>query len=103
MLIAFIDRDYVYRFANAAYQDWFFRPAAEIVGQDVRVLLGQLRFQQSEGPQPVLADLDRLYEQLRGAGVDVVSSSGAPGAGAAVEPSRMGGLGAQPARSMSTS
>jgi signal transduction histidine kinase len=39
---------------------------------DVRVLLGQLRFQQSEGPQPVLADLDRLYEQLRGAGVDVV-------------------------------
>lgn len=39
---------------------------------DVRVLLGQLRFRQGAGPQPVLADLERLYEQLRGAGVDVV-------------------------------
>ncbi|MGK9147221.1 sensor histidine kinase [Plantibacter flavus] len=39
---------------------------------DVRVLLGQLRFQQAEGPQPVMADLDRLYDQLRGAGLEVV-------------------------------
>lgn len=46
---------------------------------DVRVLLGQLRFQQSAGPQPVMADLDRLYEQLRGAGVEViVREHGAP-------------------------
>lgn len=42
---------------------------------DVRVLLAQLRFQQTEGPQPVMADLDRLYEQLRGAGLDVVVQS----------------------------
>jgi signal transduction histidine kinase len=42
---------------------------------DVRVLLAQLRFQQTEGPQPVMADLDRLYEQLRGAGLDVVVRS----------------------------
>jgi PAS domain S-box-containing protein len=39
VLIAFIDRDYVYRFANAAYRDWFFRPASEIVGRNVRDLL----------------------------------------------------------------
>ncbi|MEE7450136.1 hybrid sensor histidine kinase/response regulator [Methylobacterium radiotolerans] len=39
VLIAFIGRDYVYRFANAAYEDWFFRPASEIVGRDVRDLL----------------------------------------------------------------
>ncbi|GJE49909.1 Sensor histidine kinase RcsC [Methylobacterium tardum] len=39
VLIAFIGRDYVYRFANAAYQDWFYRPASEIVGRDVRDLL----------------------------------------------------------------
>jgi len=39
---------------------------------DVRVLLGQLRFQQGAGPQPVMADLDRLYDQLRGAGLEVV-------------------------------
>ncbi|WP_187193602.1 MULTISPECIES: PAS domain S-box protein [unclassified Methylobacterium] len=45
VLIAFIDWDYVYRFANAAYQDWFFRPAAEIVGRDVRVLLGPTAFE----------------------------------------------------------
>ncbi|MGG7464089.1 MULTISPECIES: sensor histidine kinase [unclassified Plantibacter] len=38
---------------------------------DVRVLLGQLRYQEQEGPQPVMADLGRLYEQMRGAGVEV--------------------------------
>ncbi|WP_349899903.1 sensor histidine kinase [Parafrigoribacterium soli] len=40
---------------------------------DVRVLLGQLRHSQGEAPQPVLADLERLFEQLRssGLGVDV--------------------------------
>ena len=39
VLIAFIDRDFIYRFANAAYQDWFYRPPSEIVGRDVRDLL----------------------------------------------------------------
>lgn len=38
---------------------------------DVRLLLGQLRHNQDEGPQPVLADLDRLVEQLRSSGLVV--------------------------------
>jgi PAS domain S-box-containing protein len=38
VLIAFVGRDYIYRFANAAYQDWFYRPASEIIGRDVRSL-----------------------------------------------------------------
>ena len=38
---------------------------------DVRVLLGQLRHSQDIGPQPVLADLDRLVEQLRSSGLRV--------------------------------
>lgn len=36
---------------------------------DVRVLLGQLRHHQDAGPQPALADLDRLVEQLRSSGL----------------------------------
>ena len=41
---------------------------------DVRLLLGQLRHSQEAGPQPVLADLGRLVDQLRASGlaVDVV-------------------------------
>jgi signal transduction histidine kinase len=38
---------------------------------DVRLLLGQLRHSQSEGPQPVLADLDRLFDQLRASGLTI--------------------------------
>lgn len=38
---------------------------------DVRLLLGQLRHSQEQGPQPVLADLDRLVEQLRASGLVV--------------------------------
>ena len=46
---------------------------------DVRLLLGQLRHNQDEGPQPVLADLDRLVEQLRASGLVVaLEQRGAP-------------------------
>ena len=38
---------------------------------DVRLLLGQLRHSQEEGPQPALADLERLLEQLRGSGLTI--------------------------------
>lgn len=38
---------------------------------DVRELLAQLRHSQSAGPQPVLDDLDRLLDQLRGSGLDI--------------------------------
>lgn len=44
--------------------------AREALG-DVRILLGQLRHSQGEAPQPVLADLDRLFEQLRSSGLSV--------------------------------
>jgi signal transduction histidine kinase len=36
---------------------------------DVRLLLGQLRHPQTEGPQPALADLTRLLDQLRASGL----------------------------------
>jgi signal transduction histidine kinase len=38
---------------------------------DVRLLLGQLRHAQTEGPQPALADLDRLLDQLRASGLTI--------------------------------
>jgi signal transduction histidine kinase len=38
---------------------------------DVRLLLGQLRHTQAAGPQPVLADLDHLLDQLRSSGLSV--------------------------------
>jgi signal transduction histidine kinase len=44
--------------------------AREALG-DVRLLLGQLRHAQSEGPQPGLADLDRLLDQLRASGLTI--------------------------------
>lgn len=52
--------------------------AREALG-DVRLLLGQLRHNQGEAPQPVLADLDRLFDQLRSSGLDVrMVQSGEP-------------------------
>jgi signal transduction histidine kinase len=42
---------------------------------DVRLLLGQLRHSQGEGPQPGLADLDRLLDQLRASGLTVSFAS----------------------------
>jgi signal transduction histidine kinase len=38
---------------------------------DVRLLLGQLRHSQGDGPQPTIADLEALYGQVRAAGVDL--------------------------------
>ncbi|MEH3064465.1 MAG: PAS domain S-box protein [Methylobacterium radiotolerans] len=40
VLIAFIDACHVYRFANEAYKDWFSALPGEVVGRDVRELLG---------------------------------------------------------------
>jgi signal transduction histidine kinase len=46
---------------------------------DVRLLLGQLRHNQEAGPQPMLADLTRLFDQLRASGLIVmVETSGRP-------------------------
>ncbi|MCU1543689.1 MAG: sensor histidine kinase [Microbacteriaceae bacterium] len=38
---------------------------------DVRLLLGQLRHSQADGPQPSIADLDRLIDQLRASGLTI--------------------------------
>lgn len=38
---------------------------------DVRLLLTQLRHSQADGPQPTLADLEGLYQQVREAGVEL--------------------------------
>ncbi|MBX3195065.1 MAG: sensor histidine kinase [Microbacteriaceae bacterium] len=46
---------------------------------DVRLLLAQLRHAQGDGPQPTLVDLDRLFEQVRTAGLDIErEQSGSP-------------------------
>ena len=46
---------------------------------DVRVLLAQLRHSQADGPQPTLVDLERLFEQLRAAGLTITEqASGDP-------------------------
>jgi signal transduction histidine kinase len=46
---------------------------------DVRLLLGQLRHPQTEGPQPALADLGRLLDQLRASGLTVAfTTKGTP-------------------------
>ena len=44
--------------------------AREALG-DVRILLGQLRHSQDAAPQPVLSDLDRLFEQFAASGLAV--------------------------------
>ncbi len=38
---------------------------------DVRILLAQLRHSQGDGPQRTLVDLERLFEQLRAAGLTI--------------------------------
>jgi signal transduction histidine kinase len=48
--------------------------AREALG-DVRMLLDQLRHSQADGPQPVLADLGRLYDQLRAAGLTILTET----------------------------
>ena len=41
---------------------------------DVRLLLAELRHRQGEGPQPLLTDLDALFEQMSGAGLHLQRS-----------------------------
>jgi signal transduction histidine kinase len=51
--------------------------AREALGE-VRLLLGQLRHSQTEGPQPGLAELDRLLDQLRASGLTIGFSTVGP-------------------------
>ncbi len=41
VLIGFVGRDGRYRFANRAYDDWFYRPAADVIGRHVREVIGE--------------------------------------------------------------
>ncbi len=45
VLISFIDRDHVYRFANRHYETWFGRPATEILDRPVREVVGEEVYQ----------------------------------------------------------
>lgn len=56
--------------AAAAALETISTTAREALG-DVRILLGQLRHSQSDFPQPVLTDLDRLIDQVRASGLPV--------------------------------
>jgi len=43
-LIAYVDRDQRYRFANREYESWFGRPRHEILGRTLREFLGEERY-----------------------------------------------------------
>jgi PAS domain S-box-containing protein len=45
VLIAFVDRSGRYRFANGAYEDWFYIPPEQVVGRHVREVLGEDAYQ----------------------------------------------------------
>ena len=45
VLIAFIDRTFTYRFANAAYETWFGRRPEQVVGRTIAELLGTAEFE----------------------------------------------------------
>ncbi|WP_090058335.1 PAS domain-containing sensor histidine kinase [Luteibacter sp. 329MFSha] len=57
VLIAFIDRGLVYRFANAAYESWLGKPLSEIVGQKVEDVIG---------PEPWATRKDAIAQALLG-------------------------------------
>jgi diguanylate cyclase (GGDEF)-like protein/PAS domain S-box-containing protein len=47
-LIAYVDKDYIYRFNNAAFERWFRKPLAEITGRHLRDLVGAAAFEQQK-------------------------------------------------------
>jgi PAS domain S-box-containing protein len=55
VLIAFVDRDRVYRFANHAYEDWVGMPAAEVIGRSMEEVVGAERIAERQ------ARLDAAY------------------------------------------
>ena len=45
VLIAFVDRNYTYRFANRAYEDWFYLKPEEVIGRTIMELTGPREFE----------------------------------------------------------
>ena len=52
VMIAYLDRDYVFRFVNKALADWFGRPRRDVLGRTLREVLGEAAFEQR---RPMLA------------------------------------------------
>ncbi|MGV1760490.1 PAS domain-containing protein [Rhizobium sp. A22-96] len=44
MLISYVDRDHVYRFANAAYRDWFGVEPEAMIGRHIRDMIGEAAY-----------------------------------------------------------
>ncbi|GAB3309944.1 PAS domain-containing protein [Hymenobacter tenuis] len=45
VLISYIDQSETYQFANEAYESWFHVPAKQIIGQQVRAVIGEAAYQ----------------------------------------------------------
>ncbi len=45
VLIAFVDRSYTYKFANRAYEDWFYLKPEEVIGRTILDLTGPEQFE----------------------------------------------------------
>ena len=44
MLISYVDRDHIYRFANATYRDWFGVEPKSMIGRHVREMIGEAAY-----------------------------------------------------------
>ncbi len=63
VLIAFVDRNYTYRFANRAYEDWFYLKPEEVIGRTILDLTGPAEFElRSEHFAKVLAGEPAQFE-----------------------------------------
>ncbi|WP_051243144.1 hybrid sensor histidine kinase/response regulator [Azohydromonas australica] len=81
-LIAYVDRDLRYRFANRAYAQWFGRPHEELVGRRVEEVLGEAawRVVQPRMARALAGEIVQFEAELtiRGAGHRCIEASYAP-------------------------
>jgi diguanylate cyclase (GGDEF)-like protein/PAS domain S-box-containing protein len=63
VLIAFIDKDGIFRFNNKAYETWFHRPVTEMTGRSIQAFFSETAYQQfQEHFQAVLLNQQIQYE-----------------------------------------
>ncbi|MCK8779703.1 type II toxin-antitoxin system ParD family antitoxin [Rhizobium sp. NTR19] len=73
MLISYVDRQHVYRFANAAYEDWFGLKLDDVVGRKVVEVIGEVSYESRRH------DIDRgLAGEVVSAEADLVLGGGEP-------------------------
>ena len=53
VLISYVDKDQIFRFANKAYETWFERPLSAILGRRVDEVMGPLHQMRAMAPRPV--------------------------------------------------